>query len=78
MFYVLLFLVSRMIHWLFFYIMRFFMIYVFYFLFCEIKNLLLFLLVFSTHAFMCLLSISGIYKFIQSCCCQHWQLIHSS
>ena len=39
------------------------MIYVFYFLFCEIKNLF-YLLVFSTHAFMCLLSVSGIYRLI--------------
>ena len=29
-----------------------------YFVFCEIKNLFFFLLVFSIHAFMCLLSIS--------------------
>ena len=36
------------------------------------------LLVFSTHAFMCLLSVSGIYKLIQSCCCLHLQLIDSS
>ena len=36
------------------------------------------LLVFSTHAFMCLLSITGIYKLIQLCCCLHWQLIDSS
>ena len=27
------------------------------------------LLLFSTHAFMCLLSVSGIYRLIQSCCC---------
>ena len=27
------------------------------------------LLVFSTHTFMCLLSVSRIYRFIQSCCC---------
>ena len=40
------------------------MVYVFYFLFCEIKNFLLFLLVFSIHAFMCLLSVLGIYRFI--------------
>ena len=36
------------------------------------------LLVFSTHAFMCLLSVSGIYRLIQSCCCLHLQLIDSS
>ena len=29
------------------------------------------LLVFSTHAFMCLLSVLGIYRLIQSCCCLH-------
>ena len=46
LFYVLLFLVSHMIHWLLIYIMRLFMVYVFYFLFCEIKNLLLFYLYF--------------------------------
>ena len=27
------------------------------------------LLLFSTHAFMCLLSVPGIYRLIQSCCC---------
>ena len=40
------------------------MIYVFYFMFCEIKKFNFGLLVFFTHAFMCLLSISGIYKLI--------------
>ena len=35
------------------------------------------LLVFSTHVFMCLLSVTGIYKLIQSCCCLHLQLIDS-
>ena len=33
------------------------------------QKFILFLLVFSTHAFMCLLSITGIYRLIQSCCC---------
>ena len=41
-----LFLVSHVLHWLLIYIMRLFMIYVFYFLFCEIKNLFLFYLYF--------------------------------
>ena len=36
------------------------------------------LLVFSTHAFICLLSVLGIYKLIQSCYCLHYQLIDSS
>ena len=36
------------------------------------------LLLFSTHAFMCLLSVSGIYRLIQSCCCLQQQLIDSS
>ena len=52
LFYILLFLVSHMIHWLLIYIMRLFMIYVFYFLFCEIKNLLLFYLYFP-HMRLC-------------------------
>ena len=47
--------------------------------FCFVKSKIYFiLLVFSTHAFMCLLSVLGIYKFIQSCCCLHWQLMDSS
>ena len=54
------------------------MIYVFYFLFCEIKILFCFSLVFSTHVFMCLLSVTRIYRLIQSCYCLHWQLINSS
>ena len=36
------------------------------------------LLVFSTHAFMCLLSVTGIYRLIQLCCCLHLQLIDDS
>ena len=51
-FIVLLFLISHMMHWLLIYIMSLFMIYVFYFLFCEIKNLLLFYLYFS-HMRLC-------------------------
>ena len=55
------------------------MIYIFYFMFCEIKNFFFFfLLVFSTHAFICLLSVTRIYMLIQSCCCLHLQLIDSS
>ena len=42
------------------------MIYVFYFMFCEIKKFNFVLLVFSTHAFMCLLNVSRIYRLIQS------------
>ena len=48
MFYVLLFLISHMLHWLLIYIMRLFMIYVFYFLFCEINNLFCFTCIFHT------------------------------
>ena len=42
------------------------MIYVFYFMFCEIKKFNFVLLVFSTYAFMCLLNVSRIYRLIQS------------
>ena len=42
------------------------MIYVVYFMFCEIKKFNFVLLVFSTHPFICLLSVSGIYRLIQS------------
>ena len=39
---------------------------------CCVKSRIYFvLLVFFTHAFMRLLSVSGIYKLIQSCCCLH-------
>ena len=39
---------------------------------CFVKSRIYFvLLVFSTHAFMCLLSVSGIYRLIQSCYCLH-------
>ena len=44
---------------------------------CEIKSYFI-LLVFSTHAFMCLLSVTGIYRLIQLCCCLHLQLIDGS
>ena len=64
-----LFLVSHVLHWLLIYIMRLFMIN---------QEFILFLLVFFTHAFMCLLSVTGIYRLIQSCYCLHWQLIDSS
>ena len=46
------------------YIMRLFMVYVFYFMFCEIKKFNLFYLYFP-HVFMCLFSVSGIYRLIQ-------------
>ena len=35
-------------------------------------------LLLSTRAFMCLLSVTGIYKLILSCYCLYWQLIDSS
>ena len=41
------------------------MVYVFYFMLCE-SRIYFVLLVFSTHAFIYLLSVSGIYKLIQS------------
>ena len=48
-------------------------------LLCFVKlRIFFFLLVFSTHAFMSLLSVTGIYKLIQLCCCLYWQLIDSS
>ena len=47
--------------------------------FCFVKSRIYFiLLLFSAHAFMFLLSVLGIYRFIQLCCCLHWQLIDSS
>ena len=53
------------------------MIYVF--ILCYVKSRSYFvLLVFSTHAFMHLLSVSRIYRLIQSCCCLHLQLIDGS
>ena len=47
-----LFRVSHMLHWLLIYTMRLFMIYVFYFLFCEIKNLFCFTCIFHTHVYV--------------------------
>ena len=50
-----------------------------YLILCFVKSrIYLFLLVFSTHAFMCLLSVSRIYRLIKSYCCLHWQLIDRS
>ena len=49
---ILLFLVSHVLHWLLIYIKRLFMIYVFYFLFCEIKILFCFYLYFP-HMCLC-------------------------
>ena len=46
------------------YIMRFFMVYVFYFMFCEMKKFIMVYLYFP-HVFMCLFSVSGIYRLIQ-------------
>ena len=55
------------------------MIYVFYFILCYVKSRIYFvLLLFSTHGFMCLLSVSGIYRLIQSCCYLYLQLIDGS
>ena len=51
-FFLLLFLVSHMIHWLLIYIMSLFMVYVFYFMFCEIKNLFWFTCIFHTCAYV--------------------------
>ena len=49
-----LFLVSHMVHWLLIYIMRLFMVYVFYFMFCEIKKFTLFYLYFPyMHLCVC-------------------------
>ena len=42
------------------------MVYAFYFMLCEIKKFVCVLLVFSAHAFMCLFSVSGIYRLSQS------------
>ena len=44
----LLFLVSHVLHWLLIYIISLFMIYVFYFMFCEINNLFCFTCIFHT------------------------------
>ena len=48
----LLFLVSHMVHWLLIYIMRLFMVYVFYFMFCEIKKLIWFTCIFHTCVYV--------------------------
>ena len=50
--FLLLFLVSHMIHWLVIYIMKLFMVYVFYFLLCEIKNLFCFTCIFHTCVYV--------------------------
>ena len=44
---------------------------------CFVKSRI-YIVVFSTHVFMCLLSVSRIYRLIQSCYCLHLQLIDSS
>ena len=52
-----------MIQWLLIYIMRLFIVYVLFYVF--VKSRIYFgLLVFSIHAFMCLLSVLGIYKLL--------------
>ena len=40
------------------------MVYVFYFMFCEMKKFIMVYLYFP-HVFMCLFSVSGIYRLIQ-------------
>ena len=46
------FLFHIVLHWLLIYIMRLFMIYVFYFMFCEIKNLFCFTYIFHTRVYV--------------------------
>ena len=47
--------------------------------YAYVKSRIYFVLhVFSTHVCMHLLSVLGIYRLIQSCCCLHLQLIDSS
>ena len=65
-------------HCLLIYIYELFMIYVFIFMLYVKSRSYFILLVFSTHAFMHLLSVSGIYRLIQSCCYLHLQLINGS
>ena len=65
-------------HCLLIYIYELFMIYVFIFMLYVKSRSYFILLVFSTHAFMHLLSVSGIYRLIQSCYCLHLQLIDGS
>ena len=57
--------------------MMLFMIYIFYFMLCEIKNLFCFTCIFHTCVYV-FVKCTGIYKLIQSCCCLHLQLIDSS
>ena len=45
-------LVSHVLHWLLIYIIRLFMIYFFYFMFCEIKNLFCFTCIFHTSVYV--------------------------
>ena len=72
--YLSLFLVS---HWLLIYIYELLMIY--FFILCYAKSISYFVLfVFSTHTFMRLLSVSEIYRLIQSCCYLYLQLIDGS
>ena len=71
------FLVSHVLHWLLIYITRLFMICLLFYVFVKSRSYFV-LLVFSTHAFMCLLSVLGIYRLIQSCCCLHQQQIDGS
>ena len=71
------FLVSHVLHWLLIYITRLFMICLLFYVFVKSRSYFV-LLVFSTHEFMHLLSVSGTYRLIQSCCCLHLQLIDSS
>ena len=52
-------------------------IFLLFFVFVKSRSYFV-LLVFSKHAFMCLLSVSGIYSLIQSCCCLHQHLVDSS
>ena len=61
MFFYLCFLFHIVLHWLLIYIMRLFMIYVFYFMFCEIKNLFCFTCIFHT----CIYVFVKCYKNIQ-------------
>ena len=50
--FLLLFLVSHVLHWLLIYIMRLFIIYVLYFMFCEINNLFCFTCIFHTCVYV--------------------------
>ena len=46
-------LVSHVLHWLLIYIIRLFMVYVFYFLFCEIKNYFILFYLYFPHVHFC-------------------------